>query len=828
MNLMKTWGIRHQVLLLAVVPTLTVSILLVAYFTSTRLQDLEQTFYERGEAITRKLAQASEYGIFSRDTGLLQGVANAAIREHDVQSVTSYTEKGSEITSVGKSRFPFRLPGISSSNTGIFREEANHTLAIIVPITSYQEIDNMHSDLSQMEKLVGWLKVEFNTTSIHLRAYQVLIHTGILLLFGLSISGLHALQMGRKVTRPILELAQAAERIKDGDLTTRVRNSTYPELKILESGINAMAEALENAHIELNNKVAQATGNLRRSLETIEVQNIELELARQTAENASKIKSVFLADMSHEIRTPLNAVAGFIRLLKKTSLNEQQKEYVETLQRSASTLLSIINDILDFSKIEAGKLKIEQRRMDIRECLDETVSLMTPHANEKGISLIPLIASDVPQDILGDPLRIKQVLSNLLSNAIKFTEQGSVVLRVQLEQEGLRQIVLKISVTDTGIGLSEAEQFALFKAFNQGNIETSRKFGGTGLGLVICKKLVEQMNGAIGLESTKGSGTMVWFTVTASKMAPITLPPLLTVDTENLAVFPSLRVLAVDDNTDNLKLIKVLLEDMKIEVTAIHSGLEALQIIKTGIKHFDIILMDIRMPEFDGIQTTHAIRKYEKQTGLKHTPIIALTAHAFITEKEALLAAGVDDYLMKPLEEPTLVALLEKWSNIQASINPKTESSEHDNTQLNAMAVKTLTNDLVNTTESLKVIDWELGLKLAAHKPDLAQELLTKLIQGLPDEKIKINNAFQQKQWQTLSDWVHRLLGACCYCGVPQLKQATYELEKKLNHHSLTGRNKKEKKALVNDTRKLLQPYLDNLNAAILALQEAEVERLDV
>lgn len=774
---MTLWGIRHQVLLLAVVPTLTVSILLVAYFTSSRLQDLEQSFHERGEAIAEKLAQAAEYGVFSQNANLVQNILRSSLKEHDVNSVSCYTASGVEISSVGDKTIPFTVNNLQGQKRrDSIKQEKESTLSITVPIKSYQEMDSINEDLSQIETLIGWLQIELDTTSIHLREYQVLLHTGIILLFGLSLSGLHALHMGRNVTRPILELSLAVKRIKNGDFETRVRTSNYRELKSLESGINTMAEALQNAHGELQNKINQATLNLRRSLETIEVQNLELEIARQTAENASKIKSEFLADMSHEIRTPLNALIGFIHLMKKTTLNEKQATYVRTLQNSSNTLLSIINDILDFSKIEAGKLKLEQSPMDIRDTISETFNLMTPHASEKGLMLIPLIYADVPQLILADALRIKQVLTNLISNAIKFTEQGSVVVRVMVEKAIQRQTMLRISVSDTGIGLSEQEQKELFQAFNQANIGTTRKFGGTGLGLVICKKLVEQMKGNIGLESVLNKGTTFWFTFLANHVHPAESNNNPQKQSNQLSL-SNLKVMAVDDNEDNLKLIQALLEDLGVSVTCLSSGFQALDVIKSK-QIFDLILMDIRMPQMDGIETTHAIRRFEEEAQLKHTPIIALTAHAFISEREALLNSGVDDYLMKPLEEPVLLTLLHKWSKQENVIeNPE-----------------------------LKVLDWELALKRANGKEDLAQELYEKLLKSLPKEKNFINNAFQQKEWDIMRDLVHRLHGACCYCGVPELKDRVQKLES----------------ALATKTLDIIHPRLDALNIAIDRLHGVE------
>jgi len=795
------WGIKHQVLLLALVPTVIVSTLLGAYFTSTRLQVMRETFLERGKANTLKLAQAGEYGVVSRSRDTLQKLAITTLNELDAQCVSFYTDTGETLASAGSPVFHFNVPKentieepsstydqllstfkwtATKDNTThkmisvhpshkLSIKENHHTIAFMAPITIFEELNDVHSDLTHTEKLVGWLKLELESNSINLAKHQILLHSSMIFLLGLICSGLYAIHLGRNVTRPILTLAGAVERIKRGDLNTRVEISSYRELETLASGINTMALSLNNAHAELQKKVDQATLSLRRTLETIEVQNIELEIARRTAENANKIKSEFLADMSHEIRTPLNGVIGFINLLQKTELNQKQHDYITTIQKSANNLLAIINDILDFSKIEAGKLRIEYTPMDIRDCIDEVLNLLAPYAHEKNIALVPLIYSDIPSVVFGDPLRIKQIITNLVNNAIKFTEQGSVIIRVMLENQTNSHLTIRVNVSDTGVGLSPEEQKILFQAFNQAKVGTTRKFGGTGLGLVICKKLVEQMGGTIGVESEPQKGSTFWFTFQVSKheatektkktsqetssylnASPPTIPQKKTSLEPSANTFQlknsEIRILAVDDNPENLKLITVLLEDMGLSVTAVESAEEAIKAI--GQQHFDLILMDIRMPKMDGIEASHAIRDLEKNSNRQATPIIALTAHALLSERKALLAAGIDDYLAKPIGEPELKKVLQKWI---PSISLNASSS--------------------------KVIDWELGKKLAGGRAELAKEFLEKLITSLPQEKVYINEAYLQKNWEALRNHVHKLHGACCYCGVPQLKEAAQKLE---------------------------------------------------
>lgn len=522
---MREWGIKTRVLFLTLVPTITISILLSAYFTSTRLQDLEKALRNRGYAISLQLAPASEYGVFSGNTHTLQRIANDALSEPEVRSVSIFNKDGRLLAHSGhEQETPMNILSVTDLSHGITMADTGHSLLFTIPVTirdviveDFAYADSAYVQAENHDNVLGWISLELGRMTTTIRQYQVLFACSVILLIGLAISGFFAYRMGRDVTRPILHIAHAVEKIKNGNLDTRVYTNSRGELRHLESGINTMAQALKAAHEEMQQSVEQATADLRQTLETIEIQNIELQMARKEAETASRIKSEFLANMSHEIRTPLNGVIGFINLLIKTKLDNRQNDHVHTIQKSALNLLSIINDILDFSKIEAGKLKLEHIPFNVRECVEDAITLMAPNAHEKGLELIPIIYQDVPEKIIGDHLRVKQILTNLINNAIKFTSDGEVILRVMIEAEEAQNITLMFRISDTGIGLSPEEQKLLFRPFSQADATTTRQYGGTGLGLAISKRLVEEMQGEINVESLPNEGATFWFTIKAQR-----------------------------------------------------------------------------------------------------------------------------------------------------------------------------------------------------------------------------------------------------------------------------------------------------------------------
>ncbi|MCF4990403.1 HAMP domain-containing protein, partial [Pseudomonas gessardii] len=477
--MLRRMGIKGRVLLLTLLPTSLMALLLGGYFTWMQLSDLQTQLLNRGEMIAEQLAPLVAPALGNKNTDLLERIATQSLEQVDVRAVSFLAPDRSPLAHAGPTML--NQPPIGNSSH-LLQHTGNDATRYLLPVFGRHR--NLAGDLipDEADRLLGWVELELTHNGMLLRGYRSLFASLLLIAIGLICTTALALRISRTINSPIGQIKQAVAQLKDGNLETRLPPLGSQELDQLASGINRMADTLQNAQEELQHSIDQATEDVRQNLETIEIQNIELDLARKEALEASRIKSEFLANMSHEIRTPLNGILGFTHLLQKSELSPRQLDYLGTIEKSADNLLGIINEILDFSKIEAGKLVLDNIPFNLRDLLQDTLTILAPAAHAKQLELVSLVYRDTPLSLVGDPLRLKQILTNLVSNAIKFTREGTIVARAMLEDEQEDSVQLRISVQDTGIGLSNQDVRALLHAFSQAANSLSSQPGGTGLG----------------------------------------------------------------------------------------------------------------------------------------------------------------------------------------------------------------------------------------------------------------------------------------------------------------------------------------------------------
>lgn len=554
---MKGIGIKYQLRLTTLIPVFLVALLFAVFYNGQFSKDLHQHMSRLGEAYIRQLLPAAQLAMMRNDRRTLQGLINASTVNPEVQALAFYNAEGQLVAYRGGKHSihkPFKPP----EYTGDYIESKQitpYSINFVAPITIPKY--NLYATTPfrapsdyiplQADDILGWLSIDIDTQSTLIKQYKMYIITIFITLLGLLISLTIHYFLSKQIYQPISRLRRSMKQILSNEFETKITVSSPGELGEIERGCAHLQKQYLNIVRELNHHIEVATADLQQGLELLEEKNIQLSLEKKKTEEKSRQKSEFIANMSHEIRTPMNGVIGFTNVLLESKLDALQLDYVKTIKSSAQDLLAIINDILDYSKMDAGKLHLDCIPLDLRGCIDEVLTLAAPNAHKKGIDLIPSTQINVPKTVLGDPLRIKQILTNLVSNAVKFTDHGYVLVRTSIEQESDKDYMLCVSVTDTGIGISSDDQTRLFNAFNQADTSITRRYGGTGLGLVICKKLVEAMQGRIVLNSELNKGSTFSVYIKLEKLSAYE------VEKNQSHRFNNIKALCFDDNSLQLE-----------------------------------------------------------------------------------------------------------------------------------------------------------------------------------------------------------------------------------------------------------------------------------
>ncbi|MDH3447052.1 MAG: ATP-binding protein [Gammaproteobacteria bacterium] len=868
---MKSLGIKYQILLITLIPVFLIDLLFTYKYIDSSIEQANDLLQDKGRIIARQIAGASEFNLYTGNDDQIQYLLDQSVGSNDVVLASVYDRQGNLI---------------AESLTPDFRQSdltdyVYHRQFILSQSIEHSDVFSPDSGEGQRTSTLGWVHLYLSRQQLQRATRQIIIDSIVFFISVLIMAFILTIAISRRITSPIFDLMEHLKLVETGQLGKIIEPTEDNEIGAVQKGFNRMTQALLTNRRHLNQRIQQATQQLNEAITELETRNRELGFARDQAQNANRSKSEFLANMSHEIRTPINGITGFVSLLSQSKLDQSQQRYVDIVLKSTGDLTKIVNEILDFSKMESGKLHIVDEEFDLYEVVEQTRDILFINVLTKNIDLNLIIFSDTPRRLVGDKLRLKQILLNLIGNAIKFTDQGRVVIRVVLEDQRQDRVDIEISVEDSGIGISEDDQQNLFQAFSQVVSSDTRRFAGTGLGLVISKNLATLMGGDIEMHSEKGKGSrfvlrLPFRTVHENRQAAeantrqhkalifaaeniclmetrslfdragaITECSLvdnrsdadpvieciqrnqayvdllvfdlrhLTIDIEkvlnvavaggkrvilvdydrgvepaatvpgvefvsvintsrtiaellshNPAQIPHLptgtgkpaaackKVLLVDDNPVNLKLGSELIRLWGHEVTEVEHGADALDIYMQ--REFDLIILDIQMPDIDGVSLLQMMRDHNPGD---QTPIVALTANVLNNEADRLLELGFDYFLEKPIDEEKFRSLLDG--------EPRRRSEE-------------LLPQADDETIADCSMDYTASLALSADNESLLVQILEIILRDIPGQQQQLRNAAQKMDRARLGAALHKLHGVTCYASLPRLRRQVLDLQQQL------------------------------------------------
>ncbi len=602
--------------------------------------------------------------------------------------------------------------------------------------TKYRSLASKFSTFTAV--LLGWVLMVVMSLDV-LRHKFDLIETLCLSLVVLGVVGAISRFTMKILARPLALLQQGITSVGQGKFEPIQVSDTRDEIEELGRSFNLMIAELSTSHREIQQHRELLEDRIRQRTE-------ELEKALQAAVAASQAKSDFLANTSHELRTPMNGLLGMLDVTLDSPLAAEQRDQLETAQRCAFSLLALLNDILDLSKIEAGKLVLEKIPFDLHGVLEDCGKSFHARATQKGVSL-DLEISGARCDVLGDPLRLRQIVTNLLSNAIKFTERGRVCLRLDIVETVKDRLEARIEVQDTGIGIEASKLSEIFEKFTQANGAITRKYGGTGLGLAIIKQLVEMQGGAVSLKSDVGVGSTFSITLPYERGETVKAParPVMTARADGAPARG--RLLLVEDNLVNQKVVQAILRKKAYHIDVANHGQQALEMLEASKEGYDLVLMDVQMPVLDGLDTTRIVRKNPRW---KRLPIIAMTAHAMQGDRERCLLAGMNGHISKPIQPVPFLAAIDQYMEQGVDPPPAVPPSP---------------------------LERELTDRLMREETEMVNDLLHVFLQLAPDRMEKLKLAAGQEDATTLSTEARKIAAAAEQLASRPLEECAQRIE---------------------------------------------------